>query len=57
MRSHHQERYGKKFIPEDMTIQDFGVSYEELEQFFDFSEKASGISGTLWSVYPSLGCS
>jgi gluconate 2-dehydrogenase alpha chain len=22
MRTHHEQKYGKKFIPEDMTIQD-----------------------------------
>lgn len=44
MRSHYEERYGRKFIPEDMTIQDFGVSYEELEPHFDFAEKVFGTS-------------
>ncbi|WP_353190122.1 GMC family oxidoreductase [Pandoraea pnomenusa] len=46
LRSHYEERYGKKFIPEGMTIQDFGVSYEELEPHFDFAEKVFGTSGT-----------
>lgn len=50
LRSHYEERYGKKFIPEGMTIQDFGVSYEELEPYFDFAEKVFGTSGTAWSV-------
>ena len=35
MRSHYEERYGKNFIPQDMIIQDFGVTYDELEPFFD----------------------
>ena len=26
LRSHYEKRYGKKFIPEGMTIQDFGVT-------------------------------
>jgi gluconate 2-dehydrogenase alpha chain len=30
-RSHIEQRYGKKFIPADMTIQDWGVTYEDLE--------------------------
>lgn len=50
MRSHYEERYGKNFIPEGMTIQDFGVTYEELEPFFDKAEKVFGTSGTAWSV-------
>lgn len=45
LRSHYEERYGKKFIPDGMTIQDFGVSYEELEPHFDFAEKVMGTSG------------
>ena len=45
LRSHVIERYGKSFIPEDMTIQDFGVSYQELEPFFDRFETVCGTSG------------
>ncbi|MEQ6436388.1 GMC family oxidoreductase [Comamonas sp. w2-DMI] len=50
LRSHYEERYGRNFIPEGMTIQDFGVSYEELEPYFDFAEKVFGTSGTAWTV-------
>ncbi|SQI38522.1 Gluconate 2-dehydrogenase flavoprotein precursor [Serratia plymuthica] len=50
MRSHYEERYGKSFIPKDMTIQDFGVTYDELEPFFDKAEKVFGTSGTAWTV-------
>jgi len=50
LRSHYEERYGKKFIPEGMTIQDTGVSYEELEPHFDFAEKVFGISGQAYKV-------
>lgn len=50
IRSHYEERYGKAFIPEDMTIQEFGITYDELEPYFDFAEKVFGTSGTAWSV-------
>ncbi|MDF2670186.1 MAG: family oxidoreductase [Paenibacillus sp.] len=39
------ERYGKKKIPEGMTIQDWGITYDELEPYFDKYEKLCGISG------------
>jgi gluconate 2-dehydrogenase alpha chain len=45
IRSHTEERYGKNFIPDDMTIQDWGVSYEELEPYYDKFEYLCGISG------------
>lgn len=45
LRSHYEERYGKHFIPEGMTIQDFGVSYEELEPYFARFEAVVGIAG------------
>lgn len=50
LRSHYEEKYGKDFIPKGMTIQDHGVSYEELEPFFDFAEKVFGTSGEAYKV-------
>jgi gluconate 2-dehydrogenase alpha chain len=50
LRRHYEERYGRKFLPEGITIQDFGVSYQELEPHFDFAEKVFGTSGTAWTV-------
>jgi gluconate 2-dehydrogenase alpha chain len=44
-RSHNIERYGKKAIPEDMIIRDWGVTYEELEPYYDKFEYLCGISG------------
>ncbi len=44
-RSHVVNRYGRKFLPEDMTIQDYGISYDELEPHFDRFEYLCGTSG------------
>lgn len=33
-----------------MIIEDFGVTYDELEPFFDKAEKVFGTSGTAWSI-------
>jgi gluconate 2-dehydrogenase alpha chain len=46
LRSHIEQRYGKKFIPADMTIQDYPVTFEELEPHFDHFEKVCGTTGT-----------
>jgi gluconate 2-dehydrogenase alpha chain len=45
VRSMYEERYGKKFIPDDMTIQDWGVSYAELEPYYDRFERVAAVSG------------
>ena len=39
------ERYGKNKIPEGMIIQDWGITYNQLEPYFDMFEKMAGISG------------
>jgi gluconate 2-dehydrogenase alpha chain len=44
-RSHNIERYGRKMIPADMTIQDWGVTYDDLEPHYDTFEYICGISG------------
>lgn len=45
LRSHLTERYGKRAIPEELLIQDWGVTYDELEPFYDKFEKMAGIAG------------
>jgi gluconate 2-dehydrogenase alpha chain len=54
LRSHIEARYGKKFIPPDMTIQDYPVSFEELEPHFDHFEKVCGVSGTAGNLRGKL---
>jgi len=50
MRSTVVDRYGEKFIPADMTVQDHGVTYDELEPFFDKFERLCGTSGTAGNI-------
>jgi gluconate 2-dehydrogenase alpha chain len=45
-----KERYGAKFIPADMNLQDWGVSYDELEPHFDRFEYVCGTSGKAGNV-------
>ena len=45
IRTHYQERYGRAYIPEDMNLQDWGVSYAELEPYYDRFEYVAGVSG------------
>ena len=40
-----EERYGSEKIKPDIQLQDWGISYEELEPYFDKFEKVAGISG------------
>ena len=49
-RSHIEQRYGKKFIPPEMNLQDFGVTYDELEPYYDRWEYLCGISGKAGNI-------
>ncbi len=40
-----QEKYGAKRLPEDHSIQDWGVTYDELEPHYTRAEQMMGISG------------
>ena len=44
-RSRTIERYGKAQIPEDCTSQDWGITYDELEPYYDQFEHLYGIGG------------
>jgi gluconate 2-dehydrogenase alpha chain len=46
LRTHLTQRYGAQFIPPDCTIQDWGVTYDELEPHYDRFEYLCGTSGT-----------
>jgi gluconate 2-dehydrogenase alpha chain len=45
MRTLITERYGKGFIPDELSIQDWGVNAQELEPHFDRFEYLLGVSG------------
>jgi gluconate 2-dehydrogenase alpha chain len=44
-RSHHIERYGENRIPENCTAQDWGLTYDELEPYYDRADYEIGLSG------------
>jgi gluconate 2-dehydrogenase alpha chain len=50
VRSNYEERYGRKFIPDDMTIQDWGISYAELEPYYDKFEYTAAVSGKAGNI-------
>lgn len=39
------DRYGKEKIPDGMMLQDWGITYDEMEKYYDRFEKTAGISG------------
>lgn len=45
MRTHYEEKYGGDTIPDDLQVQDWGVTYDELEPHLDFFEKVAGCAG------------
>lgn len=50
MRSHADERYGKDFLGPDYTFQDWGVSYADLEPYYDRFEYLLGVSGQAGNI-------
>ena len=45
LKSHLTQRYGASFLPDDMTIQDWGVTFDDLEPHYDEFEYLCGTSG------------
>lgn len=52
IRSKTIERYGEAKIPEGITIQDWGITYDDLEPYYDKAEKMMGIGGEVDPNYP-----
>lgn len=48
--SHTRERYGKNFLDAELTIQDWGVTYADLEPHYDRFEYLLGTSGQAGNI-------
>ncbi|HTL20595.1 MAG TPA: GMC family oxidoreductase [Steroidobacteraceae bacterium] len=46
LRSHLTQRYGAHFLPADTTIQDWGITFDDLEPHYDTFEYLCGTCGT-----------
>src|SRR5215472_9871430 len=44
------EKYGHKRLPEDHAIQDWGITYDELEPYYTRAEQMMGISGKAGNI-------
>ena len=52
-KTHHEQRYGKNFVEQcdpNLTIQDWGVTYEELEPYYDRFEYLCGVGGKAGNI-------
>jgi gluconate 2-dehydrogenase alpha chain len=45
LRTHLKEKHGAAKLPEDLAVEDWGVTYEELEPYYWRAEQLMGISG------------
>jgi gluconate 2-dehydrogenase alpha chain len=50
LRSHVEQRYGKTFVEDDLSIQDWPVTYDDLEPSYDKFEYVCGISGKAGNI-------
>jgi gluconate 2-dehydrogenase alpha chain len=50
LRTRIESRYGKAAIPADMPIQDWGVTYKEMEPYHHLFEKLFGVSGKAGNI-------
>jgi gluconate 2-dehydrogenase alpha chain len=45
LKSHLTEKYGSAAMPEELTLQDWGTDWSEMEPFYDAFDKVAGTSG------------
>ncbi len=50
MRSHLIARYGKQIIPADCTIADWGITWEQIEPYYDKFEYMAGVAGKAGNI-------
>jgi gluconate 2-dehydrogenase alpha chain len=50
LRTRLESRYGKAAIPRDMTVQDWGIGYAEMEPYHDLFERLFGIAGQAGNI-------
>ncbi|WP_247729712.1 GMC family oxidoreductase [Halovivax limisalsi] len=50
IRSQTIDRYGEEKIPDNMLLQDWGITYEELEPYYHTFEYTAGISGEAGNI-------
>jgi gluconate 2-dehydrogenase alpha chain len=50
LKTRYETRYGKNAIPADMPLQDWGVTYAELEPYHHLFEKLFGIAGKAGNI-------
>lgn len=50
LRTHLTQRYGAGFLPKDMTIQDWGITWEEIEPYYDRFEYLCGTCGQAGNI-------
>jgi gluconate 2-dehydrogenase alpha chain len=50
IRTRYMARYGKGIVPADMPLHDWGVTYAEMEPYYDLFEKLFGISGKAGNI-------
>ncbi|MBC7814201.1 MAG: GMC family oxidoreductase [Burkholderiales bacterium] len=53
-RSHHIQRYGEDRIPQGCTVQDWGITYEELEPYYSRADYDIGLSGQTGNLNGTL---
>lgn len=54
LRSHYTQRYGAKIWAPDITAQDWPVTYDELEPYYDRFEYVAGVSGRAGNIKGKL---